>query len=124
MPSVFILDDDVSLLLALDIWLSRNGYKVYTFNNSADLMHALSTFTPDIILLDVLLSELKNGKLVCIELRHEYHFPNKIYLFSATHIKGNDLYNCDADGFIDKPFDLQDFLDTLNNALLSHQINT
>ena len=118
MPSIFILDDDASLLLALDIWLSRSGYEVYTFNNSADLLQALSTCTPDIIILDVLLSELKNGKLVCIELRHQYHFPNKIYLFSATHIQNNDFLLCEADGFIDKPFDLQDLLITLNTAFL------
>jgi DNA-binding response OmpR family regulator len=118
MPSVFILDDDASLLLALDIWLSRSGYKVYTFNNSADLIHAFFTFTPDIILLDIMLSELKDGKSVCLELKHQYHYPNKIYLFSATHVQDNDLLNCGADGFIDKPFDLQDFLETLNRALL------
>ena len=118
MPSVFILDDDASLLLALDIWLSRSGYEVYTFNNSADLLQALSTCTPDIIILDVLLSELKNGKLICIELRHQYHFPNKIYLFSATHIQDYDFLICEADGFIDKPFDLQDLLITLNTAFL------
>jgi len=116
MPSVFILDDDASLLLALNIWLSRSGYEVYTFQNSAVLIHALNSITPDIILLDVLLPEQKNGKLICIELKHQYHYPNKIYLFSATHMQDGDLLNCDADGFIDKPFDLQDFLNTLNNA--------
>jgi DNA-binding response OmpR family regulator len=118
MPSVFILDDDVSLLLALDIWLSRSGYKVFTFNNSADLLHLLDTFIPDIILLDVLLSELKDGKSVCMELKHQYHYPNMIFLFSATHMQDNDLFKCDADGFIDKPFDLQSFLNILNSAFL------
>src|SRR4051812_26711536 len=110
MPSVFILDDDANLLPALDIWLSRNGHKVYTFDNSADLIIALKNFTPDIILLDIMLSESKDGKAVCLELKLQYHYPNKIYLFSATHIQDNDLLNCGADGFIDKPFDLQDFL--------------
>jgi len=117
MPSVFILDDDASLLFALDIWLSHSGYEVYTFNNSANLIQHLHTFTPDIVLLDVLLSELKNGRSVCLELKYQYHFPNKIYLFSATHLHDNDVLKCCADGFIDKPFDLQDLLNILNSAL-------
>lgn len=117
MPTVFILDDDTNLLAALDIWLSGNGFKVHTFSYSGDLMSALNTSMPDIILLDVLLSELKDGKNVCTELKQQYQFPNKIFLFSATHIPNEELIKCEADGFIDKPFEIQQLLNTLNKSL-------
>jgi DNA-binding response OmpR family regulator len=117
MPTVFILDDDVNLLVALDLLLSRNAYKVYTFSNSADLMLTLGQLIPDIILLDILLSETKTGEVVCQELKQTYNYPNKIYLFSATHIADNELLKSGADGFMDKPFEIEDLLNMLNKSL-------
>src|SRR3954470_3495099 len=114
MLSAFILDDDANLLVALNILFSRNGYKVYTFKNSDELLLALNTFTPDFILLDILLSETMDGKTLCKELKQQYHYLNKIYLFSATHILEEELLQCGADGFIDKPFDIKVLLDTLH----------
>lgn len=116
MLSAFILDDDANLLVALDILFSRNGYKVYTFKISDELLLALNTFTPDIILLDILLSEIMDGRTLCKELKQLYHFPNKIYLFSATHILEDELLQCGADGFIDKPFDIKVLLDVLHKS--------
>ena len=121
MPTVFILDDDVNLLVALDLLLSQNGYNVYTFGNSADLMLTLYQLIPDIILLDILLSEIKTGKEVCKVLKQQYSYPNKIYLFSATHIPDDELLKSGADGFIDKPFEIQHLLNMLNKALLKQQ---
>jgi DNA-binding response OmpR family regulator len=121
MPTVFILDDDVNLLFALDLLLSRNGYNVYTFSNSTDFMFTLYQLIPDIILLDILLSEIKTGKVVCKELKQKYNYPNKIYLFSATHIPDDELLNIGADGFIDKPFEIQHLLNMLNEAILKQQ---
>src|SRR4051794_28426466 len=121
MTTVFILDDDVNLLVALDLLLSHNGYKVYTFSNSADLISTLNQLTPDIILLDILLSETKNGKVICEELKQKYYYPNKICLFSATHIPDDELLRSGADGFIDKPFEIQFLLNTLNKTLIKQQ---
>ena len=116
MLSAFILDDDANLLVALNILFSRNGYEVNTFKTSDDLLLALNTFTPDIILLDILLAETKDGKILCKDLKENYHFPNKIYLFSATHIMEDEMLQCGADGFIDKPFDIKDLFDTLHKS--------
>ncbi len=121
MPTVFVLDDDVNLLVALELLLSRNDYKVYSFSNSADLILTLNQLMPDIILLDILLSETKNGKVVCKELKLKYYYPNKIYLFSATHIPDDELLKSGADGFIDKPFEIQHLLSMLSNAVMKQQ---
>jgi DNA-binding response OmpR family regulator len=118
MPSIFILDDINDILLALDLWLTRHGYEVYTFSNSKDLISAINFITPDFILLDVRLAELKDGRVLCMELRHRHSYTNPIYLFSACSIMKSDLLACGADGFIKKPFDLQRILDTINNALV------
>src|ERR1700712_2177988 len=118
MPAIFILDDTHDILFTLDFWLAKHGYEVYTFSNSTDLTDAIDTITPDFILLDVRLAEIKDGRILCLELKRHYHYSNPIYLFSACSVLQSDLLACGADGFIKKPFDLQTILDTVNNALV------
>src|SRR4051794_34542736 len=117
MPSVFILDDTVDILFTLDFWLSSNGYEVYTFTSSTDLIEVIETLTPDFILLDVRLSEIKDGRTVCLELRQQHCYTNKIYLFSASSVMNSDVLHFGADGFIKKPFDLHYMLHTIDRAL-------
>jgi len=105
------------ILYYLDSELTENCYETYTFNSSKDLMDAIDFISPDLILLDVRLAEIMDGKILCMELKQHHHFINPIYLFSASSIIYSNLLTCGADGFIKKPFDLQDILDTINNAL-------
>lgn len=119
MPSIFVLDDTNDILYYLDLCLTEQGYQVYTFNNSRDLISTINTITPEFILLDIRLAEVKDGRILCMELRQHYHYTNPIYLFSANAIMHSDLQFCGADGFIKKPFDLQTIVETINNALVN-----
>jgi two-component system response regulator VicR len=118
MASIFILDDTNDILFALDIWLTQHGYEVYTFSTSKDLIDSLTFITPDFILLDVRLAEIKDGRILCMELKQHYQFPNSIYLFSVCSITNFDLLDCGADGFIKKPFELHEMLNTINDVLV------
>ena len=117
MPSIFILDDTVDILFTLDCWFTQNGYEVYTFTSSNDLIKVMNTLTPDFILLDVRLSEVKDGRTVCLELRQQHQYTNKIYLFSVCSVMNSDVLHFGADGFIKKPFDLHYMLNTVNYEL-------
>ena len=117
MVSIFVLDDDISLLQVIEIWLPKHGYQVSTFPDSTLLFEAIRFTVPDIIFLDVQLAELHNGKSVCTELKQQFHFPNKIFLFSATPVTEAETLKCGADGFINKPFDISYFEQTLKQAL-------
>jgi DNA-binding response OmpR family regulator len=116
MPSIFILDNDAGLMEIMELWLTKEGYEVHTFTTSNKLFHAINIKTPDVILLEIILSD-ENGKSVCRELKHRFHYPNKIFLFSASPVSIDELQDCEADGFIDKPFDLQEALNILNKAV-------
>jgi DNA-binding response OmpR family regulator len=117
MWSIFVLDDDADILFIMDKWLTKHGYEIHTFSNSGDLIDAIKKFTPDLIILDVLLAEEKDGKTLCSELKQQHYYPNLIYLFSASPTADTDLLNIGADGFIAKPFVLHDLLNTLNKVL-------
>jgi len=68
-------------------------------------------YQPDLILLDILLPG-KLGTQICKELK-QVHSGIPIILFSAhtRHGKTTDIY-C-ADAFIQKPFDIKNFVDTV-----------
>src|SRR5689334_16527458 len=118
MPSIFILDDTDEILFYLDLCLTEHGYQVYTFNNSKDLTDAIRFITPDLILLDVRLAELKDGRILCKELRQCHFYTNPLYLFSGNSIMYSDLQFCGADGFIKKPFEYEEILNTISNVLV------
>lgn len=116
MPSIFILDDDISLLSVIEFLLPKFEYEVRTFSRSADLLNAINDCVPDIMLLDVWLSEEINGKILCRQLKQQYKYPYKILLFSASHVSLTDLQNCGADGFIEKPFEISTFRNIISAA--------
>ena len=118
MRNLFILDDDTDHLFVLKVWFTQNQYKVSTFTHSTALFSAIKQVIPDMILLDVLISEVKNGTSVCSELKQQFRYPNKVYLFSATPVQRADLISCGADGFIAKPFELDNVLDIVNSAIV------
>ena len=62
--------------------------------------------------MDVRLGE-DDGTGICKELKKNLSIP--IVLFSADTHKGNHFADCGANGFIEKPFDLHKFIDTVNS---------
>jgi|SRR6266481_2331856 len=55
---VLIADDDPPLLELLDIFLTGQGYVVATAATGAQVLHAVPTFKPDVILVDMLMPGL------------------------------------------------------------------
>ena len=55
---VLLVDDDATLLEALDLYLSRHGYQVYTAADGDAALRYVSRHRPDIIVLDVMMPKL------------------------------------------------------------------
>lgn len=52
---VLLVEDDAALSDAFTIMLRKNGYDVHAAFNGQEALEAIKTFTPDIILLDLLM---------------------------------------------------------------------
>lgn len=115
---LFIVDDDFDILLSLKIWFSKKGFDVQIFEQSKLLFDALykTDLLPDVILLDVNLGG-EDGRDICKKIKKEFIINRPVILFSANiHALENFEENC-ADGFIHKPFSLQEIHTLINSYI-------
>jgi DNA-binding response OmpR family regulator len=104
---VLVIDNDQDTLEILTFVLVEAGYEVIS-SLKANIVNEIKTIEPDLILLDNWLDD-SIGSDICTMLKSDLstkHIP--IILMSAATGINKISKNCNADDFIDKPFDLID----------------
>lgn len=107
MKRVLVIDDNEDILNVISILLDMEGYEVKCCDNGHCISETILTFSPHIILLDIMLGDM-DGREVCRALKSNprtEHIP--VIMISASHglYDGKDS-GCLADDFIAKPFDI------------------
>lgn len=117
MRKILVVDDDESILEVIDILLSQNGYQVITVASLHNLTSIVQNEQPDLILLDLLVNG-SNGREVCKSLK-ENPLTNSIpiILFSASNNRLKNFKDCNADGILEKPFDLSKLLGVIKSSI-------
>lgn len=113
-PRILVADDDEAIADALQIMLEDEGYEVEVVLDGGSI-HKIAQNPPDLLLLDIWMSG-KNGREICQELRlneETRHLP--IILISANKDTAQIAREAGADGFISKPFDIDDLLEKVAN---------
>jgi len=103
---VLIVDDEAAGRDILEGLLTNQGYHLVFADNGPEALTKASEFTPDLILLDVMMPEL-DGFEVCRRLRHDPYLGEvPILLITALDDRDSRLQGIDAgaDDFISKPF--------------------
>lgn len=109
MKKVFVVDDEKSILEALEFILLEEGYDVRTASRGSVLLR-LNGDLPDLIVLDVLLSG-EDGREIARELKKNNKTKNiPIIMISAHPNAERTIKECGADEFLPKPFDIESFL--------------
>ena len=111
MKKILIVDDDEDILEVVKWILKSQGFDVHTHSTGLNVTEVVMNYAPDIILLDIRLRG-KLGTQVCKELKQIYTTP--IILFSAHTKQDHALSICHADAFIQKPFDMEQLVNTIN----------
>ncbi len=110
---VLIVDDEPEIEELLSYNFRKRGFEVMTAGNGFSGFNILNGFTPDVIILDIMMPYV-NGISMCKELKNDYRYKNIPVLFlSAT--SNSDLIKSalDAGGarFISKPIQLNLLID-------------
>lgn len=117
MANILIVDDSSDILEAMRYILEMEGFSVRTVTGKISLMKDLEQNTPDLILLDILLSG-DNGIEICKELKNNEdtkHIP--VVLMSASPKMLQNHEECGATDVIAKPFHLTELSDKINSIL-------
>jgi DNA-binding response OmpR family regulator len=118
-PKLLIIEDDLDLADMLTAYFRVEGYEVVTVNEGEEGIHAYKTSHPDLIILDIHLSDI-NGVEVASRLRGSHRAADIPIIFLTDKreliddLKGLEL---GVDGYITKPFDVQDLRLRVRNVL-------
>ena len=121
-----IVDDEHSILMTTQRALEREGYEVVTARDGEECLKKLENYTPDLILLDIMMPGL-TPKEIIQEIRKR-GLKLKILYFSAIKEKDDTgkrlrkgfVANSDRDyvvGYLEKPFTLEILKKKVSDAL-------
>ena len=114
---ILIFDDNEDILLPCCLIFQRAGYYVATRTHSQQILQDVMDENPDIILLDLKIPPF--GGALSLNLLKENLLTRNIpvLLFSATEGLEALARKYQADGFIQKPFDIKMLLEKVKEKL-------
>jgi DNA-binding response OmpR family regulator len=114
MQTIFLLEDDDDIREVIHLILEEENYQVISFSNVTDFSNRDQAIHADLFLLDVMLPD-GSGIDVCKQLSSVQSTP--ILVMSAHATLEEIKNNCQAKGFIQKPFDIYKFLSQIRNHI-------
>lgn len=108
--TVLIAEDDKAILEVVKLILENDGYNTVSSDNEEEIHNIIKKEPPHLILLDIWLSGYDGGE-IARDLKHSdktKHIP--IIMISANNETQKITKEVGADGFLLKPFDIDDLL--------------
>jgi len=115
---ILAVDDDRDIVDVIQIILEDEGYEVSTLTSGIDVLSAIASIRPDLILLDVMLGGI-DGRDICRQIKTHEIFKNiPVVMISASHNLQSLLRLPDSpNDFIAKPFDIDSLVKTVKAQL-------
>jgi two-component system, cell cycle response regulator DivK len=116
--AILIVDDNPSNLKLVKILLDKAGYDIRTASDAKEALRVLTTFQPQLILMDIQLPGM-SGLELTMKLRADHAYQDVIILaITAYAMKSSeeDALAAGCDGFIAKPIDTR----TLPNVITKY----
>ncbi|SRR5258708_40203555 len=107
---ILVVDDDYDILEPLTLILESKNFEVET-TTKGDLVYSkISSFKPDILLLDIRISG-SDGREICQRLKKDKKTKQLIVIMMSAHPNAKkDSEGIGADNFLAKPFETEELL--------------
>ncbi|MEY3297448.1 MAG: hypothetical protein RLZZ597_708 [Cyanobacteriota bacterium] len=105
LPSILVVDDEIDNFDVIDTLLCQENYQLHYAPGGKEALDLLSTFKPDVILLDVMMPNM-SGLDFCRLLKQDSQWRNLPVIMVTSLNSKQDLARCldaGADDFIAKP---------------------
>jgi CheY-like chemotaxis protein len=115
---VLVYDDEESILEVIQIILEDNGFKVKTSSHCEHIKEDIEKYNPPLILMDIWMKGI-NGHEITQELKSDEktkYIP--IILISALNETELIAKKVGADGFLKKPFEMDDLLKLVREKIV------
>ncbi len=118
--SILVVEDNQDLSLLFKLVLESAGYQVATLDDGRDALAEVEKIQPRLVLMDIMMPET-NGLQVSRHIKEQSGYKSlPILLVSALDcLQQEQLDRSKADGIIYKPFDLDYFVDKVNQMTSS-----
>ncbi len=104
---ILLVEDDETLLGVLKYNLEKEGYQVATSTDGANALEVFRKFTPDMVVLDIMLPGL-DGFEVCRILRKESSVPVLMLTAKTQEVDKVIGLELGADDYMTKPFSIRE----------------
>lgn len=116
---VLVVEDDPDLLALLEMVLADAGHRVRTAAHGAEALERVAEELPAVILLDMRMPVM-NGWEFARELRARYGHVCPIVVLTAAENAEQRAAEIGAEGWLAKPFDIEDVLAAVARHLAPH----
>jgi two-component system alkaline phosphatase synthesis response regulator PhoP len=114
---ILIIEDELALQQTIKLNLELENYSVEVCSSGTDAIFIVNRFTPDLILLDVMLPGM-DGMEIYKQLRKLNILTPIIFLTAKNNVHDKiEGLKLGADDYITKPFDLEELLLRIQNVL-------
>jgi two-component system response regulator RegX3 len=109
MPKVLVVEDEPSLVEALEFGLAEEGFEVVSANDGETSLTLFDREKPDLVLLDLMLPAL-SGTEVCKRIRA--HSATPIIMLTARDAEVDKVVGLEvgADDYVTKPFSMRELI--------------
>src|ERR1035437_1776309 len=114
---ILIIEDNEDILQVMETVLTYNEFEVTGIEGTDDIFETIEQYKPDLIITDYLMNGLNGGKICQLikSNKDTCHLP--VMLISAFPELVRTFGNFGFDAFINKPFDIGELLDKIDQLL-------
>jgi DNA-binding response OmpR family regulator len=117
---IFVLDDNQDILEFMREALIYEKFEVSIKSNCDNVIEAILNYNPNLIILDYKLNGA-DGDAICNQIKLHPQLCNiPVIICSAYLNKNSGPLNCCCEGFIAKPFGLEELVEKVNALTMAH----
>jgi CheY-like chemotaxis protein len=116
---ILVIEDNLPIRKLFSTLLKKQGFEVDAFGFASESLEWVKENTPDIVLMDILLSDM-NGTELIKEMKNLPHLKDSVFIAVTGFATGNDknkFLEMGFTGYLSKPVNTKTFADDINDII-------